>query len=480
MNKSDFERGWEFASKLVGSNIAAELGSNYFNLVSGEIDNFNNLMLSLSSRSASTDASLSGFVAEYWHTGSFNVNSVASGSTHMANVVGSTGYGSVDVGTNFGADYGLKYYSTAEKSMLAQAEYSRELGMHKYHGQKLVVPTDQLDEARKLALKRVAKNQNTRPEIAESYNETASTLTDRISDGEGAESIPLTKNESMQQAREIKNETYDVREHGASESEIIKANYIVSNAINAGINSATISMVMQLVPEIYKTIDYLIKTKEIEPEQLKKMGVTAIKSGTEGFIRGSVAYSLVVYCKMGKFGAAMKSLSPTVIASTVSIVMETIKNGIMVAIGKMSASEMGAKFVDNVVITTGIISGMKLGAAIGQILGIQMPVFGYLLGSLIGCAFSVVYNIGKNKFISFCVDTGFTCFGLVEQDYMLPEELLDTLGVNIVPVNRTNINKVNVSTININRNEVKYNRETVELRIVKRGIIGVNKVGYVY
>jgi hypothetical protein len=38
---------------------------------------------------------------------------------------------------------------------------------------------------------------------------------------------------------------------------------------------------------------------------------------------------------------------------------------------------------------------------------------------LIGTSFCVIYNIGKKKLISFCVDTGFTCFGLVEQNYEL-------------------------------------------------------------
>lgn len=51
---------------------------------------------------------------------------------------------------------------------------------------------------------------------------------------------------------------------------------------------------------------------------------------------------------------------------------------------------------------------------------------------------AVVYNIGKKKLISLCVEAGFTCFGLVEQDYELPEEIL------------------------------------------RRGIIGVNKIGYVF
>lgn len=49
-------------------------------------------------------------------------------------------------------------------------------------------------------------------------------------------------------------------------------------------------------------------------------------------------------------------------------------------------------------------------------------------------AISVVYNIGKKKLISFCVDTGFTCFGLVEPDYQIPEEVLNSMGINTIKI----------------------------------------------
>jgi hypothetical protein len=141
---------------------------------------------------------------------------------------------------------------------------------------------------------------------------------------------------------------------------------------------------------------------------------------------------------------------------------------------------MGAAFVDTVVISGGYLVGAHIGGIIGQALGFELPVVGYLLGSLIGTAFCVVYNIGKKKLISFCVDTGFTCFGLVEQNYELPEDVLHDLGVETIPIPRTQIERTPISrtqTITANVNAAEY--ETIDITVLRRGVIGVNKIGYV-
>ena len=88
----------------------------------------------------------------------------------------------------------------------------------------------------------------------------------------------------------------------------------------------------------------------------------------------------------------------------------------------MTPQQMGEIFTDSVVISGGYMLGAQIGGAIVQVIGFEMPVVGYILGSLIGTAFCAVYKIGKKIFLSICVDTGFTCFGLVDQDYSMPVE----------------------------------------------------------
>ena len=77
------------------------------------------------------------------------------------------------------------------------------------------------------------------------------------------------------------------------------------------------------------------------------------------------------------------------------------------------------------------------------------------------------------------MDTGFTCFGLVEQNYELPNEVLHELGVETIPIPRTQIERIDIprtqtSIASINKTEY----ETIDISVLRRGVIGVNKIGY--
>jgi hypothetical protein len=284
-------------------------------------------------------------------------------------------------------------------------------------------------------------------------------------------------------AREVKNDEFSAESHGVSAENAIKADYIIHEAVKAGLTTAAITVAIQLAPEIYKTIDYLIKTGKVDIQQIKRMGLKALSAGAEGFLRGSISCSLVIMCRKGLLGEALRNVDPMGVGTVVAVVLETVKNSLLVAAGKMTAKQMGAAFVDSVVVSGGYIVGAKIGSAIGgaigQALGFQLPVVGYLIGSLVGTAFAVVYNIGKKKLISFCVDSGFTCFGLVDQNYELPEEVLRDMGVDLTPVSRTTISRTNVSNTAVATTVGRTNYETIDINIVRRGVIGVNKIGYV-
>lgn len=203
----------------------------------------------------------------------------------------------------------------------------------------------------------------------------------KVSDGKGVESRELSINESKAIAQEAKDGGFDPEKHGISkEAQLaeVRVAYL-DQALKAGLTAATITAITQLVPELYKAIDYLIKHGEIDLNQLKKSG------------------------------------------------------------GKVISA----------------------------------------IGSLLGCSLAVVYNIGKKKLISFCVDTGFTCFGLVEQNYELPDEVLGEIGIDTVKVGRAKVNTTPVARTQTTANIGRVAYETVDITVLKRGVIGVNKIGYV-
>lgn len=476
-------RGWDFAAKLAGAEFATDQAVSYVAEVEAAIKELENGIISL--KSNQTDASLGGFLAEEWHARTFNIDAIADGSAHRAERLGVTGYGSVDITTNFEDNFSGKYMATAEKSATEQSLLNRETGEPLYVRQKRLVPSDQLGDVKRYAHQQALRNSLIREDVSKAYSDTENNAVDRISDAEGHESRVLSKQDDLKMARDVKNDRFTAEKYGVDLESVIKADYIIDHALKAGCTAAAISMAMQITPEIIKAIDYLVKNGELDLKQVQKVGTKAISSGAEGFLRGSIACTLQILCEQGVLGEAFVNASPTIVGAVVAIVLQTAKNSILVAAGKMSARQMGSSFVESVIVSAGFIVGLKvgqqIGGAIGQAIGVAIPGLGYAIGSLIGCTCAVVYQVGKKQLISFCVDTGFTCFGLVEQDYQLPEGVLNDMGLDLAEIEYTPI-----ETAQIERTELpdmsgidRADLETVDIKMVRRGIIGVNKVGYI-
>lgn len=308
-------------------------------------------------------------------------------------------------------------------------------------------------------------------------------LVGKISDGDGVESKELSIKVSKQIAREAKKDGFDPEKHGYTKDPLldeVRINY-VNQAMKAGLTAASIVAITQIVPELYKAIDYLIKHGEIDLNGLKKSGKKVISASGEAFLRGSIAYGIEMAIQNGLLGEALKQANPTIVGVAVTVIFGTIKDSILVAADKMSSKEMGMHFVDTLVVSSGYLVSMKIGGAIAQALFPELPGIGFALGSLLGCSVAVVYNIGKKKLISFCVDTGFTCFGLVEQNYELPEEVLHEMGIETIPVPRTQIERVDVPRTQVMGTGIEQAEyETIDITVLRRGVIGVNKVGYVF
>ena len=175
----------------------------------------------------------------------------------------------------------------------------------------------------------------------------------------------------------------------------------------------------------------------------------------------------------------MKAVNPSVVGVAVTVILGTIKDSLLVAAGKMTSTEMGIQFVDILVVSSGYLVSMKIGGVIAQALFPELPGIGFAIGSLLGCSVAVVYNIGKKKLISFCVDTGFTCFGLVEQNYELPDEVLKELGIDTVKIGRAKVRRTQIKRTEATTNVGRTSYETVNMTVLRRGVIGVNKIGYV-
>lgn len=298
-------------------------------------------------------------------------------------------------------------------------------------------------------------------------------LTDRVKDANGNESIPLSNADAEVLARLAKEGGFDPADWGLTTEELIKYKHILQQAFQAGLTAATISIVLKVAPEIIKAFQYLIETGELDKEQFQKVGFAALSGGAEGFVRGSVSAAITTACKAGLWGEAFKSVDPTIIGAVTVVAMDTMKNAYAVAVGKKTRREMADELVKEMYVSV-------CSLLVGSIMASELPVIGFMLGSFVGSVVgSVTYSVGYKMAISFCVDTGFTMFGLVEQDYTLPEDVMRHIGLDVFEYEHFDTpifqpSKFEAPKFSSNR----FTMDTVELVFLRRGVIGIRKIGY--
>ena len=174
-------------------------------------------------------------------------------------------------------------------------------------------------------------------------------------------------------------------------------------------------------------------------------------------------------------GEVLKSVDPTIIGAVTVLTMNVLKNAGEVALGRKSRSELTGELVKDMYISACSLIAGGLGQAM-----IEVPVVGYMLGSFLGSLIGTfTYNAGYKAALSFCVDSGFTMFGLVEQNYELPKELLKEIGVDVFDYETFEFDTFEQDTFKIDSLDYdSFAPDTLGIAFLRRGVIGVNKIGY--
>lgn len=513
MSKS-FQQGWQYFVKASGVGLSANSGQNYCAKVESAIEIFTEEMYKMVYQHGQLPiGQCKGFVAETWHANTFNIDAALHSSSHRAFVNRSTELGSVDVSTNFGKDFSMKYIGSAKKSVNAQAknyyekyheylkqprkgmpmsfdDYLQKYGLENnpedllksiYSGQYRVIPKEQLDEAIKHieTLMKVEQGKDGVNRFSEyaNYVEILKKLTDKVFDDEGIESIPLDKESAETIVKLCKEGKFKVQDFGIDLPSLVTNDYIIQQALKTGYTSAVMSIVMETAPQICEAIFLLIKDGKIYPKQLKEIGFAAVRGSSLGFIRGYVSCALAIACQSGKLGKQFIDIQGNAIAAITVLVMDTVKNAWFVASGKMCEREMAIKTEDAAIVT---ISAL-IGGSIGTVLLPQLTVLGYLIGSFVGSVFGSVIAEGKNSLIiALCANTGITLFGLVEQDYSLSKEMIKRLGLSVVDLKNVQPKNSQLNYNQVNTIKLRHNKpKSIEIFTLRRGVIGVRKVGYI-
>lgn len=105
----------------------------------------------------------------------------------------------------------------------------------------------------------------------------------------------------------------------------------------------------------------------------------------------------------------------------------------------------------------------------------------YLVGSFVGSIVGTfVYNTGYKAALSFCTETGVTLFGLVQQDYKLPDDIIEELGLETFSFDTFSSDTFEADSFAFDTFAAEsIQPETLGITMLRRGVIGVSKIGFV-
>lgn len=500
----DIKEGYKAAIQNTATQYGSLQADTYISNINTAINTFNE-DINFFKGFATDIGQLKGDIFEFGESDTFNINAALNDSKFKTIVDRSHDFGSADITSNWGDRFGLKNYRNAEASANAQAtsyferyceykaisgradltfeDFLRERNIDPndvlkyesiYNGQIRIIPKDQLEEAIAYLKIKIAKEAGNRPEQVARLQETLDKLETKIKAPDGTQSVEFTKEETEEIARLAKEGKFDAKEFGFSTEELIELNHILKQGVKAGMSAAIISFVLKTAPEIYKCLEQLIKDGQIDKDQFQKMGFSALSGSSEGFIRGFVSASLTTACESGIWGETLKSVNPNIIAGLTVITMNMMKDSFFVVKGTMTRYEMTANLSRNIFVTS-----CALG--LGSLTQLCLPMIpgAYLLGNFVGSFVgSFAYVAVDKAIISFCIESGWTLFGLVKQDYRLPDEIIKQLGFDIYEVDEFDVDEYEIDEFTFDEYELdEYKPDFIQ--VLRRGVIRVHQIGYI-
>lgn len=483
-----FEQGVKYVADNMGAYLGAQSAQHFVRAVDAQLGSgvdklISNLYDYVEHNHAPT-SKLQGNVFERIQKDSFNIRAEVHHSHFRAEVLNSTAKDSVDVQLRHQTsgrtiDYSMKSYSSASGSLNSQSKPS-EGGFQsrsRYHGMGKIIPDDQIEEARSRNRDKI-KHALSADDKAR-FKEVGKTLDSEMSDGKRTHSSGTSRARNAEltdQAREknINKDKLKEELELTTEKEISKAD-IMGKAFKAGLSAAVISFVISMAPTIINGVSMLIAEGEIDADAFAQAGAQAIPSTAKAFINGSLTAAIVAACEAHHF-----SVNPSFVSTAVVLAVGTIWSSAKFATGKISKAQL-ADEIARLHVTTAFAVGGGIAASVWFAEIPPLAVAAYMLGSFVGGILGgLAYNIGKNLFMSFCVESGCTFFGIVDQSYELPQEVMDAIGIEVFEYEKFEYDTFQADTFQVDSfTPDSFEYDKFGIRILRRGVIEIGKVGYI-
>lgn len=507
----DFEKGYKFAIRHSDGVYAGSFGAEYVRSVEDAINELYRRMNAYEYYKATKPAqeSLKGFIAEEFAAGTANVDAAVKGSGQRFSVPQSHDLGSIDVAELGGeAAYQLKFYESPYQTVRAlgttlfdryhssKAASSMDFDSWAasvgrvgakpsdllYDGQLGLVAKDKLEACKQEAFKLLAKSKALgKEDEADRWQKVSDFLVDRVRGENGIEGRALELADARQKAVDVSSgKALDPVDDGMTSADVIHIQNILRQSLKAGATAAAVSAALRVAPEIYRAIDRLISEGKLDKENIRAIGAATLDGGATGFINGTAAATVTALACKGTFGSAIKAaagkaLGPTVIGTLVVMTVEACKDAYLLARGEKTQEDFANGIFQGAFTSAVALAGAGIATIVSG--GAALPV---LIGSIVGSAAgSLAFSPAKSCVLKLATTTGFSFFGLVQQDYELPDTTAQRLGLKRPSLNRAKLSTFKPERALTHESKVKQaSVHTIDVAYNERGIVGVNKVGY--
>ncbi|WP_312410255.1 hypothetical protein [Pseudescherichia sp.] len=331
-----------------------------------------------------------GFAAEAHHAGSFNIEAAAKGkNNHRA---------TRDVGTHNDpvsdihvitpdgvTKHQVKFYKDGQKT-------AAELSPEKYDGIGKIVPQDQVDAVKSSASKQAKRNQETRPSVAKSNQDTADNAKGSLSSSDGEVSSTGLNRKGEGSAEELVKEAKanengpEYKEKGRVRSEFNAMQY--RNAAKAGAIGGAVSESAGILLEVLRSDEPLTMDQCMEAAQ--RVVISSVKGAGNALLITSIQHA-----GQAMLDAATQQASKTiaqslgkqlikgnVAAAVAQITTQLAQNLYKFSTGEIDNLQFASSTIGGVVQVVGGSLAFSLGAGAGAYLGAIVPaaISGYAIG----------------------------------------------------------------------------------------------------
>ncbi len=389
-----------------------------------------------------------GFVAEAHHVGSFNIEAAAKGENNYR--------ATRDVGTNNDpvADihiktpdgttkHQVKFYKNGEKTAAA-------LSPAKYDGIGKIVPKDQVQNVKTAAGKQAKRNQETRPNVSRSNQDTVDNATDKLASSDGKISSKGLNRKGKDSSEELVKEA-KTKKNGPEykDKQRVRSEFNAMQYRNAAKSGAIGGMVSE---SAFILLEVLRSDKPLTMTDCEKMAERVVISAAKGagnalLVTGvqHVGQSLIDTASQQATNKVIgqtlgKHLIKGNVAATIAqITIQLAQNLYKFSQGEIDSLELASSTVGGVAQTVGASLAFSAGTGVATYIGATFPaavsgyaVLGTTLGALgvmaVGAAFSIGFALAAGAYVNYFSSKGLK---IANQDLSLALEQLNGGKINL-------------------------------------------------